>query len=108
MSVVAALTSGGGANLGCRRVLVVSRDRDRLESLCCVTDLSRLLDAVGLFAVGKGGKAQSRFVSSGDGGRRGPGNDPLRRFVNGDLEPEDALIGEIMELWPLLAGVSSP
>lgn len=63
---------------------------------------------MGLLAVGKGGKAQSRFESSGEGGRRGPGNEALRKFVNGDLEPEDALTGETMELCPLLAGVSSP
>jgi len=110
LSEVVALANGGG--LGCRTCLDASLDRDRCESPCWVTALSLLLDVLlddaGLFAVGKGGKAQSRFVSSGEGGRRGPGNDPLRKLLNGDLEPDDALKGETMELCPLLAGVSSP
>ena len=62
--------------------------------------------------VGKGGKAQSRFVNSGDGGRFPTGVVILREGMpKGDLWPEELLLGEIViskELWPLLLGVSSP
>ena len=57
---------------------------------------------------GKGGKAQSRFVSSGEGGLRGMGNESLRIVGHGDLGPEVALTGDIIELVPLLAEASSP
>jgi hypothetical protein len=58
--------------------------------------------------VGKGGKAQSRFVSSGDGGLARDGMViPREGARNGD-RPDDVLIGEkALEPRLLLAGVSS-
>ena len=61
-----------------------------------------------LLAIGKGGNAQSKLVSSGVGGLRGPGMDGFRAVGNGDRDPEEALMGEAMELCPLLVGVNSP
>lgn len=86
-----------------------SRDLDRFPSPRCVPDLS-LLFVVAALDMGNGGKAQSRLVSSGEGGRRGPGTDPLRTACHGALGPgpEPALAGEAKELFPLLPGVSSP
>jgi hypothetical protein len=75
--------------------------------LFSLADLSRPLVVAALPGIGNGGKAQSRFVSSGEGGRRGPGSEPLRVEGNGDLGPEPALMGDAIELCPLLAGVSS-
>ena len=58
--------------------------------------------------VGNGGKAQSRFVNSGEGGAKGNGLVWLLRGMrNGDLRPEDELIGDTScDPLPLLAGVS--
>jgi hypothetical protein len=58
--------------------------------------------------VGNGGKAQSRFVSSGEGGLARDGMViPREGARNGD-RPDDVLIGEkALEPRPLLAGVSS-
>jgi len=59
--------------------------------------------------IGNGGKAQSRFMSSGEGGRRGPGAVAFLGAGQGDREMDDVLAGDRMEPWPLLlAGVSSP
>jgi hypothetical protein len=57
--------------------------------------------------VGKGGKAQSRLVSSGEGGPRGAAIAVFLGAFHGDRRPV-ALTGELMEPLPLLAGVSSP
>lgn len=89
-------------------VLAASLDLDRVESLCCVMARPRRLVVPVLLAMGNGGNAQSRFVSSGVGGLREPGIDGLREVGNGDRGPEDALTGEAIELCPLLAGVTSP
>ena len=99
----------GGRLLPFPSALWASRDRDRFVSLRWVVDLSRFFVVAPLAGVGNGGKAQSRFVNSGEGGRRGPGTDPLRNEGQGDLKlPEPALTGEATEFCPLLAGVSSP
>jgi hypothetical protein len=98
----------GTALLFCRDDLQASLDLDRCVSLLCVEDLSLRLVVGALEGKGNGGKAQSRFVSSGDGGRRETGNEPFRTAGHGDLGPEVALNGETIELCPLLAGVSSP
>lgn len=73
-----------------------------------MADLSLFLVVVDRDGSGKGGKAQSRFVSSGDGGRRETDSEPLRTTGHGERGPEVALNGETIELCPLLAGVSSP
>jgi hypothetical protein len=57
--------------------------------------------------VGKGGKAQSRLVNSGEGGLRGAAIAVFLGAFHGDRRPV-ALTGELMEPLPLLAGVSSP
>lgn len=63
-----------------------------------------LLDAF----VGNGGKAQSRFVSSGDGGLARDGRVIPREGARKGDRPDDVLIGEkALEPRPLLAGVSS-
>jgi hypothetical protein len=63
-----------------------------------------LLDAL----VGNGGKAQSRFVSSGDGGLARDGIVMPREGARNGDRPDDVLIGEkALEPRPLLAGVSS-
>ena len=69
-----------------------------LEELFFVPDLAWLL----FLLVGNGGKAQSRFDHSGEGGRRTAGTAALVVCRNGDLRPEDT--GDDT----LLAGVSSP
>ncbi len=58
--------------------------------------------------VGKGGKAQSRFVSSGEGGRCDIAVVVLFGAFHGNLRAEVALTGEPMEPLLLLAGVHSP
>ena len=76
-----------------------------------------VLDLVGVFEdfpldlglpVGKGGKAQSRFVSSGDGGPCCIAIAVFRGAFHGDLRAEVALTGEPIDPLLLLAGVSSP
>lgn len=58
--------------------------------------------------VGNGGKAQSRFESSGDGGLARDGMVMPREGPRNGDRPDDVLIGEIpLEPRPLLAGVSS-
>lgn len=53
--------------------------------------------------VGNGGKAQSRFVNSGEGGASGNGVVRLLGGIrNGDLGPDEPAFGES---WPLLADV---
>jgi hypothetical protein len=57
--------------------------------------------------IGKGGNAQSRFVSSGDGGLARDGTVIPREGARRD-RPDDVLIGEkALEPRLLLAGVSS-
>jgi hypothetical protein len=63
-----------------------------------------LLDAL----VGNGGKAQSRFESSGDGGLARDGMVMPREGARNGDRPDDVLIGDMaLEPRPLLAGVSS-
>jgi hypothetical protein len=58
--------------------------------------------------VGNGGKAQSRFESSGDGGLARDGMVMPREGARNGDRPDDVLIGEIpLEPRLLLAGVSS-
>jgi hypothetical protein len=58
--------------------------------------------------VGNGGKAQSRFESSGDGGLTRDGMVMPREGARNGDRPDDVLIGDmVLEPRPLLAGVSS-
>jgi hypothetical protein len=58
--------------------------------------------------VGNGGKAQSRFESSGDGGLARDGMVMPREGARNGDRPDDVLIGDMaLEPRPLLAGVSS-
>lgn len=58
--------------------------------------------------IGNGGNAQSRFVSSGEGGLRETGTAGLRGAFHGAFRADVALTGEPIDPWPLLAGVNSP
>ena len=71
-------------------------------------DFPLLLEAALLPVIGNGGNAQSRFVSSGEGGRRGAAIAGFLCAFHGGLRADVALTGEPMEPLPLLAGVSSP
>lgn len=71
-------------------------------------DLEPLLEEGLEPVVGKGGKAQSRFVSSGEGDLRDIAIAVFLGAFHGDLRAEVALTGEPTEPFLLRAGVNSP
>jgi hypothetical protein len=71
-------------------------------------DFSSWFEGALVPVVGKGGKAQSRFVSSGEGCLRGAAIAALLGAFQGSFRPDVALTGEPTEPLPLLAGVNSP
>ena len=81
---------------------------DGLGLLDCFEDFSFLLEDGLEFAMGKGGNAQSRFVSSGEGGLRGIAIAVFLGAFHGDFRADVALTGEPIEPLLLLAGVNSP